>query len=189
MILISFHDIPPHEPPLQASPSPLPRIQMWLMVHWIDQKREYLKVKFCDSNQQKQFWRTQEIVNNNPYIVYKIKQFPKWRATFHSTPKCQRLCFITVSFVSSSLKSKIRRVNLINLILHMHVSLYRAKSVTYRERTTLAFRFRINSPTVVTMFCCFFSLNTCAGARIPAVCASICKYNMVKYWPDAEQGI
>ena len=100
-------------------------------------RSECLKVKFCDSNQQNQFWRTQEIVNNNydyPYIVYKIKQFSKWRATFHSTPKGQRLCFITVSFVSSSLMSKIRRVNLINPILHMHVSLYRVKSVTCREK-------------------------------------------------------
>ena len=29
MTLISFNDIPPHEPPLQASSSPIPRIRIW----------------------------------------------------------------------------------------------------------------------------------------------------------------
>jgi len=69
----------------------------------------YLKVKFCDCNQQNHFWRTQELVNNYydyPYVVYKIKQFSKWRATFHSTPKGQRPSFITVGFVSSPLVKK-----------------------------------------------------------------------------------
>ena len=34
MTLISFNDIPPHEPPLQASSSPIPRIRIWPKIRY-----------------------------------------------------------------------------------------------------------------------------------------------------------